>query len=56
MENDTFAFLQVQQRIKFVAKKANPPCVASLRPIKDFSAGFKKAIYDKSCEATFPSF
>ena len=56
MENDTFAFLQVQQRIKFDPKKANPPCVASLRPIKDFWAGFKKAIYDKSCEATsFPS-
>ena len=55
MENDTLAFLQ--QWIKFVPKKANPPCVAFLRPIKDFWAALKKAVYDKSCEATsFPSF
>ena len=48
MENDTFAFLQ--QRIKFVPKKA------SFRPIEDLWAALKKAIYDKSCEATsFPS-
>ena len=54
MENDTLAFLQ--QRIKFVPKKANPPCVASLRPIKDFWAALKKAVYNKSCEApSFPS-
>ena len=55
MENDTFAFLQ--QRIKFVPKKANPTCIASLRPIEDSWAALKKAVYDKSCEATsFPSF
>ena len=54
MENDTFAFLQ--QRIKFVPKKANPTCIASLRPIEDSWAALKKAVYDKSCEATsFPS-
>ena len=54
MENDTFAFLQ--QRIKFVSKKANPTCIASLRPIEDSWAALKKAVYDKSCEATsFPS-
>ena len=54
MENDTLAFLQ--QRIKFVPKKANPPCIASLRLIKDFWAALKKTIYYKSCEATsFPS-
>ena len=50
MENDTLAFLQ--QQIKFVPKKANPPCVASLRPIKDFWAALKKAVYDKGREAT----
>ena len=56
MENDTFAFLQVQQRIKFVPKTPNPLCVASFRPIEDFRAALMKAIYDKSCEATsFPS-
>ena len=55
MENDTFAFLQ--QRIKFVPKKANPTCIASLRPIEDSWAALKKAVYNKSCEATsFPSF
>ncbi len=55
MENDTFAFLQ--QQIKFVPKKANPPCIASLRLIKDFWAALKMAVYDESCEATsFPSF
>ena len=54
MENDTFAFLQ--QRIKFVLKKANPACIASLRSIEDSWAALKKAVYDKSCEATsFPS-
>ena len=54
MENDTFAFLQ--QRIKFVPKKANPTCIASLTPIEDSWAALKKAVYDKSCEATsFPS-
>ena len=54
MENDTFAFLQ--QQIKFVPKKANPTCIASLRPIEDSWAALKKAVYDKSCEATsFPS-
>ena len=54
MENDTLAFLQ--QWIKFVPKKANPPCVASLRLIEDFWAALKKAVYDKSCEATsYPS-
>ena len=54
MENDTFAFLQ--QWIKFVPKKANQPCIASLRPIEDSWAALKKAVYDKSCEATsFPS-
>ena len=46
----------MQQWIKFVPKKANPPCVASLRPIKDFWAALKKAVYVKSCEApSFPS-
>ena len=54
MENDTLAFLQ--QWIKFVPKKANPPCIASLRSMEDFWAALKKAVYDKSCEATsFPS-
>ena len=54
MENDTFAFLQ--QQIKFVPKKANPTCIASLRPIEDSWAALKKAGYDKSCEVTsFPS-
>ena len=55
MESDTLAFWQ--QWIKFVPKKANPPCIASLRLIEDFWAALKKAVYDKSCEATsFPSF
>ena len=50
MENDTFAFLQ--QWIKFVPKKANPTCVASLRPIEDSWAALKKAVYDKGWKAT----
>ena len=52
MENDTLAFLQ--QRIKFVPKKANPPCIASLRPIKDFWVVLKKAVYNKGCESPSP--
>ena len=55
MENDTLAILQ--QWIKFVPKKANSPCIVSFWSIKDFWAALKKAVYDKSCEATsFPSF
>ena len=54
MENDTLAFLQ--QRIKFVPKKTNPPCIASLMLIKHFWAALKKAVDNKGCESpSFPS-
>ena len=46
----------MHQRIKFVSKEGNPPCITSLRPIDDFWAALKKAVYDKNGEATsFPS-
>ena len=35
---------------------ANPPCIASLRLIKDFWAALKKAVDNKGCESpSFPS-
>ena len=52
--NDTLGFLR--QQIKFVPKKANPHCIASLRPVKDFWVALKKAINDKGWEVmSFPS-
>ena len=48
--NDTLAFLR-REGIWFVPKDANPPCVASLRPIEDFCAALKKTVYDKGWEA-----
>lgn len=49
--NDTLDFLR-QNNIRFIAKDANPPCVASLRPIEDFWAALKKSVYDQGWEAT----
>ena len=49
--NDTLAFLR-QEGIRFVPKHANPPCVASLRPVEDFWAALKKAVYDEGWEAS----
>ena len=54
MANDTLVSLQ--QWIKFVPKEANPSCLAFLRPIKDFWAALKMAVYDKGREVTsFPT-
>ena len=53
--NATLDFLR-QERIRFVPKDANPPSVASLRPVEDFWAALKKAVYDGGWEATsFPA-
>ncbi len=40
MVNNTLDFLQ--QQIKFIPQGANPPCIASLKPIKDFWTALKK--------------
>ena len=52
--NNTLDFLQ--QQVKFFPHGADPPCIASLRLIKDFWVALKKAVLDKGCEApSFPS-
>ena len=37
--------------IWFIPKEANPPAVASLRPIEDFWSALKKRVYDEGWEA-----
>ena len=49
--NDTLNFLR-EEGIRFVPKDANPPSVASLRPIEDFWAALKKEVYDGGWETT----
>ena len=52
--NDTLDFLR-RENIRFIPKAANPPSVASLRPIEDFWAALKKEVYDGGWEATLIS-
>ena len=40
--NNTLNFLR--QQVKFIPYGANPPCIASFRLIKNFSAALKKAV------------
>ena len=42
MANNALDFLQ--QQIRILPQGANPPCVASLRLIKDFWAALKRAV------------
>ena len=48
--NNTLQLLR-DENIKFIPKEANPPAVASLRPIEDLWAALKKAVYAGGWEA-----
>ena len=48
--NSTLDFLK-EERIRFIPKEANPPAVASLRPIEDLWAALKKLVYEGGWEA-----
>ena len=51
---DALQFLE-ENNIRYVPKDANPPAVASLRPIEDYWSALKKAVYDGGWEAkSFP--
>ena len=47
---DTLNFLR-EENIRFVPKEANPPSVASLRPVEDFWAALKYKVYEGGWEA-----
>ena len=49
--NDTLNFLR-EEGIRFVPRDANPPSVASLRPVEDFWAALKHKVYKGGWEAT----